>query len=167
MSSSSTIFQLFKTQELEEKQRRADCVAAIKKIHVAGPDIVVSPPPRRLESVGMVMKCSPSGRFIGWYRAGQKAGLPNRLTPLEQDMEKHYQQWKKSVIAAFPKSITSSILGVRSGRARRERGLYQNIINFHQQLASDGIPKHLRSKLIASKLNCNVEFVRRTLRQIK
>ena len=55
MSNSSTIFQLFKTLELEEQQRKEDCVAVIKKIHAAGPDIVVSPPPRTRQVVDLLV----------------------------------------------------------------------------------------------------------------
>lgn len=105
--------------------------------------------------------------MIDKHNAGICSPLPNRLMPIEQEMESHYQQYKKSVIDAFPKSITASILGELSGEARKERGHYQDIIKLHQELASKGTPKHHRAKLIAAMLDCSVEFVRRTLRQMK
>lgn len=166
MSPNSTIFQMLKAQVLEEKQRRANCIAIIKEIHAAELHIEVNPLPKRQVSIGSVRKCSPSGKFIGWYHEDQKAGLPNQLMPLEQSTKKQYQQWRKSVITCFQKSIIASILGELSGVARKARGLYQDIMNMHQELASNGIPKHHRAKLIAKTLNCSVEYVRRTLRQI-
>jgi hypothetical protein len=166
MSNQSTIHQTFKAMELEEQQRMDDCVAAIKKIHATGLDILVNPPRRGPRGAGNVAKYSPSGNFIGWYRENQKSGLPSRLMPIEQEMKKLFQQYKKLVISAFPKSVTASIIGTRSGKVRKERGLFDQIVNLQQQLMHEGKPKHQRPKLIAKALDCNPEFVRRTLRKI-
>jgi hypothetical protein len=166
MTKHLTIYQTFKTMELAEQQRMDDCAAQIKEIQNASPEIIVNPPQRGPSGAGNVAKYSPGGELIGWYHEGQKAGLPNRLMPIEQEMESQYQLYKKSVIDAFPVTITASILGELSGEARKERGHYQDIMNLHQELTSNGTPKHHRAKLIAAMLNCSVEYVRRTLRQI-
>ena len=166
MSNQSTSYQTFKAIELEEQQRVDDCIAAIKEIHVAGPYLLVNPPRRGPIGIGNVMKYSPNGKFIGWYRENQKSGLPSRLMPIEQEMEKLFQQYKKSIISAFPKSVTASIIGTRSGKVRKEHGLFDQIVNLQQQLMREGKPKHQRAKLIAKALDCNPEFVRRTLRKI-
>lgn len=161
-----TIHEQFKELELQEKQRIEDCVEAIKKIHSAGHNSLINLPRRGQKGAGSVPKYSPSGKLIGWYHVNQIRGKPNRLMPIEQDLEKQYQQYKHSVISAFPISATASILGTRSGKARKARGLFEHIFNMQQQLIHDGMPKHHRPKLIAKSLNCNTEFVRRTLRQI-
>lgn len=166
MSDKLTVFQQFKELEIQEKKRIEECIEAIKNIRAAGPDIVVDLPRRGPIGIGNVMKYSPSGNFIGWYRENQKSGLPSRLMPIEQEMEKLFQQYKKSVISAFPKSVTASIIGTRSGKVRKERGLFDQIVNLQQQLMCEGKPKHQRPKLISKALDCNPEFVRRTLRQI-
>jgi hypothetical protein len=81
-------------------------------------------------------------------------------------LKEQYQQYKKSVISAFPKSATASILGTRSGKVRKENGLRQKIIKLNQQLILNDIPKHHRANLIAKKLVCNTEYARRILRQV-
>lgn len=162
-----TIFEQFKELELQEKKRIEDCAEAIKKIHAAGPDLPVTLPRRAQRGAGNVAKFSPNGEFIGWYRENQTSGKPNRLMPIEQDLQKQYQQYKNSVISAFPVSVTASILGTRSGELRKEQGLSQPILDMQQQLMRDGTPKHHQVKLIAKALNCTPEFIRRTLRQHK
>lgn len=166
MSSYSTIHQTFKTIALEEQQRMDDCAAAIKIIQAIAPTLVVNPPPRGPKGHGNVAKFSPAGDLIGWYRENQKSGLPNRLMPIAREMETLFKHYKKSVISAFPKSVTASILGTRSGQVRKARGLFQLIFNMQQQLVFEGAPRHHRPKLIASALDCSPEFVRRALRKI-
>lgn len=167
MADDSTIFQHFKALELQEKQKNEACIEAIKIIHAAGPDLSIETPPVRSVPLAMEMRYSQGGRFIGWYRDGQKVGRPSRITPIEKSLEKMYQNFKKSVVAAFPKSITGKTLGILSGVARKERGLFFAILDMEQQLIDDCSPKHHHPKLIAKALGCNTEFVRRTLREIK
>ena len=161
-----TIFQFFKHIELQEQNQRDECASSIKAIHAAGGHEFkgIKPKVRRLS--GNVMKFSPNGRFIGWYRQGQKSGLPHRSSPAAQEMEKLYQDYKHSIISAFPQSVTGSVLGTRSGAVRKENGLFNKIQFLQQQLIYEGKPKRHIPKLISKALSCNTEFVRRTLRAI-
>ena len=161
-----TINEQFTELELQEQKRIEESIKQIKKIHAKGTDLIVSSPRRQPLGAGNVAKISPSGKLIGWYREGQKSGKPNKFMPIEQDLELIYQQYKYSVISAFPKSATATIIGARSGKVRKELGLYEPMQLLQQKLINEGIPKHHRAKLIAQTLNCSIEYVRRTLRQI-
>jgi hypothetical protein len=160
-----TIFEQFNELEFQEQKRVEESIEQIKKIQACAPDLKVSLPRRPPPGAGNVAKVSPSGKLIGWYREGQKSGKPNKLMPIEQDLKLIYQQYKNSVIAAIPKSATATIIGVRSGKVRKERGLYEPILLLQQKLINEGIPKHHRAKLIAQTLDCSIEYLRRTLRQ--
>ena len=166
MTDKLTIYEQFNELELQEQKRVGESIEQIKKIHANGTDLVVSPPRRHPPGAGNFAKLSPSGRIIGWYREGQMSGKPNKLMPIEQDLQLIYQQYKNSVISAFPKSATAKIIGARSGKVRKELGLYEPMQLLQQKLINDGIPKHHRAKLIAKTLDCSIEYARRTLRQI-
>lgn len=165
--SEKTIYQQFKEAELEEAKQREAVVSSIKELHAKGGVDFEGKKPNVDQSVGGVGKFSKGGRFLGWYKNDQIRGMPNQKMPLQQLLNGLYQGFKQSIISNYPKSLTGSVLAKKSAESRKENGLSSQILVVHKELISQGVPKHNRAKRIAQRLGCNVEYVRRVIREIK
>lgn len=165
--SEKTIYQQFKEAELEEEKQRETVVSSIKELHAKGGVDFEGKKPNVDHSVVGVGQFSEGGRFLGWYRNDQVSGMPNQKTPLQQLLDGLYQSFKQSIISIYPKSLTGSVLAKKSAESRKEHGLSSQILVVHKELIFQGVPKHIRAKRIAQRLGCNVEYVRRVIREIK
>lgn len=165
--SEKTIYQHLKALEIEEDKQREEAISLIKALHTKGGAEFNDQKPKVSRSFGGIGKFSVGGRFIGWYRNDQKSGLPNQKMPIHQFLDKLYENFKQALVSTYPKSLTGTILAKKSAEARRENSLSNQIVMLYKEFALDGISKHERAKRIAQKLNCNVEYVRRVIRNTK
>jgi len=164
-----TIFEHQARLRREEGQRQAQALAMIKAIHAAGPTLTVPSPRTRPGLVsrgpGAIAKFSPGVKFKGWYRAGQTRGAPSQKMPLEQELDALREAYFKSIRDLVPRSTTAAILARRSVRARRADSEASMVLVLWEELENRGVLQHNRARFIAQKLKCNVDYVRRVLRQ--
>ncbi len=157
----------------QAKQEEA-CLQAIKEVQATdqsssrlGEQNVVAPVKGLIgKGPGAIAKYSFIGEFIGWYRNGQASGLPNQRMPIEIDLDEQFEAYYAMLRSVVPPEVLAAQLGRRSGESRAENGLQPDIKSLHTALLGTSVPKHHRAKVIAKTLNCNVEYVRRTLRNI-
>jgi hypothetical protein len=148
----------------EARQHRA-CTAAIKAVHAEGPNMAVPTdrsPGLISRGPGNIAKLSPNGKFIGWYREGQTAGLPSQRMPLEVELAQRLEAYLQFIRAANPKSQHAQTLGQRSGIARAAQGYTSLILSTWDTLtqAQDPVPRHHRAKRIAQQVGCSVKHAR-------
>ena len=165
-----TAGELFKEATRQERERAAICLEVIKAIHKKGPYLILPegtiPKGRARRGPGAIQKLSPSGQHIGWYRDGQKSGLPSRDMPLQRDLAKRTAAYGRALQAAVPNWLHAAILGRRSGKARRQDSKAEQIVAAYQKLQDAGVPEHRRSGIIAKQLASSREYVRRVLRRL-
>ena len=165
-----TAGELVKEAMRQERERAAICLEVIKAIHKKGPYLILPegtiPKGRARRGPGTVQKLSPSGKHIGWYRDGQTSGRPSRDMPLRRDLKERTAAYGRAFQAAVPQWLQASILGRRSGKARREESKAKRIVAAHQKRQDDGVPRHRRSGIIAKQLASSREYVRRVLRRL-
>ena len=176
MTTFRTIHDVIADLREEEERQRAAAFAAIKEIHAQPPTLVVAESVEEWNAMrsrknisrgpGAIAKFSSGGKFLGWYRNGQRSGLPSKRMPMEVDLDAVFEAYAKALRNTAPKSITASILGKRSARSRQEKSLVEQILTGYLALCREGgVPKHHRPKRLAAALDCDVEYVRRVLRK--
>lgn len=157
----------------ERKRQEAACLAEIKAVHAAGPTLDIDTSDDKLPRVGgyvlvpitgATQKISPSGKHIGWYRECQKSGKPNKLMPVDQDVEAAYKDWESQLRGCESSAERAAYRGKKSGRSRWGNGLAPKILALAKELESD-VKKHHMAKYIAHKLKCSVDYVREVLRE--
>ncbi|SFI32754.1 hypothetical protein SAMN04515618_11790 [Collimonas sp. OK307] len=157
----------------ERKRQEAACLAEIKAVHAAGTILDIDTSDDKLPRVGgyllvpitgSILKTSPSGEPIGWYREGQKSGKPNQLMPVAQDLEAAYKDWEKQLRSSESPTERAAHRGKKSGKIRRVNGLAPQILALAKKLGSD-VKKHHMAKYIANELSCTVDYVREVLRE--
>lgn len=156
--------------EAELSQQSEAAFAAIKAIHAAGSipvsqlnipeaEIVRGGHPR---FVADTMKFSPSGRMIGWYRPGQRRGMPSPHTSVERHTHDYLANLRLFLSYAADGS-TQKGRGRLSGRARRENSTAEQLKAYCDQAWIAGkLPRGL-AKVLAREFGCDPNYVRRVL----
>lgn len=162
-------------REEEERQSR-EAVILIKQIHASPPLPIDTHSELKwtfcwtmeylFPHQGAVAKFSPYyGDFNGWYRDDQRSGQPNGRLPIQVKLDEAFEQWARDCRRAVPVAIAARLRGIQSGKIRSERSLAKRIIQKYFGLQEQCTPKPHRAKLIARDLDCNLDYVRRVLRE--
>jgi hypothetical protein len=165
-----TIHDLINGLRQEQEKQESQALDAIRAIFQNPSEYQIHlPEPRSAGSIsrgpGAIAKFSRyGGKFLGWYREGQRSGKPNAKLPIEADLDAQHEAYYAMLRAAIPTKALSLQLGKRSGIARHANGLIPQILMMYRVLESQKIPRRHRAKLIARQLGCNTEYVRRILR---
>lgn len=156
--------------EAEQDRQSEAALKAIKAIHAAGP-IPVSQLNIPLAEIARggnarfgadTMKFSPSGRMIGWYRPGQRRGLPSRRTSAERQAHDYLKNLRQTLAYAADGS-TQKGRGKLSGQARRENSTAEQLKAHCDQAGIAGkLPRGL-AKVLAREFSCDPNYVRRVL----
>ena len=100
--------------------------------------------------------------FKGWYRAGQKSGMPSKKL-LHSKESLAFKQYTDQIASLFPESEQKSILGKRSANARLLSCAIPKIIELENELIGQQIPKYQRAHRISLMLGLHPVYVRKIL----
>ena len=170
-----TVYEVIAKMREVRLRRELECIEAIKQVHATQqhPEWFKNDrySPSTLRRVnrepGAIARFSVNGTFKGWYRDGQRRGMPSKVMPIQRDLDAAYEAYYEMLRSVVPPQVLAAQLGMLSGQSRDEKGHRTKILTIHLLLLQEATLKHhYHAKLIAQKLNCNVECVRRVLRQI-
>ena len=172
MAQKLTIRQIISRMRESEAKARDQAVTLIKQIHQSGPvqsweseaqmRKEVGYPKIVDEALNLHVPAKGTAAFKGWYRSGQKRGMPSK-TLLYAKENLAFKRYTDEIALAFPEDEQMAILGKRSGRARVTSSAIPKIIELEKELIRRQVPKHQRAHRISVKLSLNAVYVRKIL----